>query len=1180
MKINKSFFKYKSKIHFCGSPEGVDILAVLNMSSILPSRPILYVTTGDKRLAIAWDTLKAFAPDITVLDFPAWDCLPYDRVSPNPELTGRRLNTLFKLNHRLENNAQTQVIILTTVNAILQKVPSRNQFKNSIFELKERQNINLESLSRFLSDNGYRRTGTVREAGEFAYRGGIIDIFPSGAAMPVRLDLFGNEIEEIRRFDPLDQRSLDSVNSIALQPVREYLLDKNSISRFRKGYREKFGNITNDPLYEAVSEGKAMAGIEHWVPIINEDMASLLDYLPNAVLAFENQCQTAISARHELINDFYEARQSFFNVSGPSKKEADRSQIYRPLPPNYLYFMESAWEKLLQKFSSCWFTPFKVPEPIKSIEYDHVIDLGGALGYEFSSIRQSQNNLNKNNEHSISLLESVLKYVKDEQVKGQKIAIACHTTGSRERVVTLLKEHRGSDFVYLENWSEFLALSSGSIGLFVLGLERGFRSENTTLISEQDIFGERIVQTKKKRRSDTFLTDTSELVIGDFVVHIEHGIGSYEGLETVNAGDAPHDCLRISYADGDKLFVPVENIEILSRYGSTDSGAVKDKLGGSGWQARKARVKKRLEKMAEKLISIAAERTLQSGRKLVAEDTMYEEFCAKFPYSETEDQMGAIDDTVADLAGDKPMDRLICGDVGFGKTEIALRASFAAVMAGGQVAIVAPTTLLARQHYQTFCERFHGYPVKIAQLSRMVSAKEAKDIKEGLENNSVDIVIGTHALLGKSIKFKDLALLVIDEEQRFGVSHKERLKEIRSNVHVLTLTATPIPRTLQLALSGVKEMSIIASPPIDRLAVRTFILPFDPLIVREAILRERFRGGQIFYVCPRIVDMEGVENQLRQLVPDLKIAIAHGQMKSSALESIMTEFYDGKSDLLISTQIVESGLDIPSANTLFVHRADRFGLAQLYQLRGRIGRSKQRAYCYLTIPAEGNLTETASKRLEVMQSLDSLGAGFKLASHDLDIRGAGNLLGDEQSGHIREVGVELYQNMLEDAVANARLGKPNSEEKSWSPQINIGSPVLIPENYVKDLDARLNLYRRLANLNDTNEVEGFAAELIDRFGKLPEEVDNLLEVVKIKQMCKKSGISKLEAGPKGLVITFYKDNFSNPAGLINLIQEEPGRIVLRPDHRLIMRNDWKREKTKLRGTKNFVYRILELAIPA
>jgi transcription-repair coupling factor (superfamily II helicase) len=561
-------------------------------------------------------------------------------------------------------------------------------------------------------------------------------------------------------------------------------------------------------------------------------------------------------------------------------------------------------------------------------------------------------------------------------------------------------------------------------------------------------------------------------------------------------------------------------------------------------------------------------------------ESLYDEFCARFPFPETEDQLRAIEDTLADLAAGKPMDRLVCGDVGFGKTEVALRAAFLAVMAGKQVAVVVPTTLLARQHYRTFRERFAGLPVRIAQLSRLVGAKEAAQAKEELAKGRVEIVVGTHAILSKSIVFRDLGLLIVDEEQHFGVKQKERLKALREDVHVLTLTATPIPRTLQLAMSGVKEMSLIATPPVDRLAVRTFVLPYDPVIVREAILREHYRGGQTFYVCPRVADLAELQERLAKLVPEVKVAVAHGQLAATQLEAVMTDFYDRKYDILLSTNIVESGLDIPTANTMVIHRADMFGLAQLYQLRGRIGRAKLRGYAYFTLPPGRILSAAAEKRLHVMQTLDSLGAGFQLASHDLDIRGAGNLLGEEQSGHIREVGIELYQQMLEEAVVAARAGGAAAEEaaaQGFTPQINIGMPVLIPDSYVADLNLRLGLYRRLSILVDRAEIDAFAAELVDRFGPLPPEVDNLLQIMAIKRLCREAGVERLDAGPKGATVAFHKNAFGNPAGLIAFIQQQAGEVKLRPDHTLVYRRAWGSESARVKGVRQMLDALVKLA---
>ncbi len=622
----------------------------------------------------------------------------------------------------------------------------------------------------------------------------------------------------------------------------------------------------------------------------------------------------------------------------------------------------------------------------------------------------------------------------------------------------------------------------------------------------------------------------------------------------------------------------MENVELLSRYGSEETAVDLDRLGGGAWQARKARMKSRIREIAGELIKIAAERLTREAPRLTIEPGPYEEFCAGFPYEETDDQQAAIDAALRELASGRPMDRLICGDVGFGKTEVALRAAFVAAMNGKQVAVVVPTTLLARQHTKTFTERFHGFPVRIAQASRLVSSTELARVKKGLAEGEVDIVIGTHALLGKTVKFKDLGLVIVDEEQHFGVAHKEKLKQLRAEVHVLTLTATPIPRTLQLALSGVRDLSLIATPPVDRLAVRTFVSPFDPLVVREALLRERYRGGQAFYVCPRIEDLAGAKDFLDKHVPEMRTAVAHGQMPSNVLDDIMSAFYDGKYDLLLSTTIIESGLDIPNANTLIVHRADRFGLSQLYQLRGRVGRAKTRAYALFALPAERKITPQAERRLKVLQSLDTLGAGFQLASHDLDIRGAGNLLGDEQSGHIKEVGFELYQQMLEEAVASLKAGITGPVADKWSPQITIGTPVLIPEEYVADLPVRLALYRRLAEVEDEGEIDAFGAELADRFGPLPPEVDHLLQIVAIKSLCRRANVERIEAGPKGAVISFRDNSFANPERLVGFIREEGARV--RPDQKVVFFDDWEEPERRLKGTAAILRNLVRLAAPA
>ena len=714
--------------------------------------------------------------------------------------------------------------------------------------------------------------------------------------------------------------------------------------------------------------------------------------------------------------------------------------------------------------------------------------------------------------------------------------------------------------------------------MVVWKLEQGFSTNTLTVISEQDVLGERLIRhASKRRKAENFLTEATSLSSGDLVVHVDHGIGKFHNLEVIKAVDALHECLVLEYAENSRLYLPVENVELLSKYGQ-EFGLL-DKLGGAAWQAKKAKLKQRIKDMAERLIRVAAERELRTAPIFEPPPGIWDAFSAKFPYQETDDQMNAIEDVVSDLTSKRPMDRLVCGDVGFGKTEVAMRAAFLASISGFQVAVIAPTTLLVRQHTQSFLDRFRGLPIEIRQLSRFVSKKTADKTRDEIQNGNVDIVVGTHALLAKNIKFKNLGLLIIDEEQHFGVQHKERLKQLRSDIHVLTLTATPIPRTLQLSLSGVRDLSIIATPPVDRLAIRTFISEFDFVTIREALLREKFRGGQSFYVVPRVADLEEIETFLREHVPEVSYVIAHGQMPSGELDNRMNAFYDGKFDVLLATTIVESGLDIPSANTIVVHRAEMFGLAQLYQIRGRVGRSKLRAYAYMTTKARTKLTTASEKRLKVLASLDALGAGFSLASQDLDIRGAGNLLGEEQSGQIRDVGYELYQSMLEETISKIRGGQIDvltSMDNQWSPQINLGVSVLIPETYVSDLDVRLGLYRRLSNLNKKVEFEGFAAELIDRFGKLPSEVNTLLLVVRIKSVCKKAGIGKLDGGPKGATVQFHNDKFVSPEGLVEFIKNQNGTAKIK-DNKLIIRRDWKKNADKFKGAFSIARDLAEIA---
>ncbi len=1143
-----------------GAPEGLDALLIGDFAARTPERCLLHVARDEVRMTRQIAAIEFFAPDMEVLAMPAWDCLPYDRVGPHRDVLSRRIDTLTRLLEPVPAGVSGRVVV-TTVSALLQRVPPQASFAGKVLEGRAGETFPLDALTEYLGHNGYFRAETVGEPGEYALRGGIVDVFPPGAEQPLRLDLFGDDLETIRTFDPLSQRTTGTLDAFRLKPVSEVVLDTASIERFRTGYVAAFGTPRgDDTLYEAISAGHMHPGMEHWLPLFFEVMDTLFDYLPGAAVTFDHQAEEARDARLELTRDYFDARKSL------ERAAAADGAVYKPLPPERLYLDEAEWSARLENRAVGLFTPFDAPDGTPG-----VLNAQGRRGRDFAEARARTDS---------NVFDTVDAHISAEQAAGRQVLVVGTTTGARDRLGALLSEHGLRNLAPIETWAEARVLDTAAVGLVALGLDAGFTAPGLSFITEQDILGERIVRpSAKRRRPENFLTEVTALQESDLVVHVDHGIGRYEGLVTLDVGAAPHDCLKVIYHGGDRLFVPVENIEVLSRFGSEDASVDLDRLGGANWQARKARVKQRLKDIADKLIKIAAARATHEADVIAPPAGMYDEFAARFPYPETEDQQSAIEDTLADLASGQPMDRLVCGDVGFGKTEVALRAAFVTAMSGKQVAIVVPTTLLCRQHSKTFHDRFTGLPVRIVQLSRLVGAKEASESKAALTDGQADIVIGTHALLSKSIAFRDLGLLVVDEEQHFGVKQKERLKELRESVHVLTLTATPIPRTLQLAMSGVKEMSLIATPPVDRLAVRTFVMPYDPVIVREAIQREKFRGGQVFYVCPRIEDLDGIGERLRKLVPECKVAIAHGRMAAGQLEDVMTAFYDGRYDILLSTQIIESGLDIPTANTIIVHRADMFGLAQLYQLRGRIGRSKVRGFAYLTLPPGRMLKPAAEKRLEVMQTLDTLGAGFTLASHDMDIRGAGNLLGEEQSGHIREVGIELYQQMLEEAVAAARAGglEDRAAPEPFTPQINVGSPVLIPDTYVADLSLRLGLYRRLSNLVDRAEIEGFAAELIDRFGPIPTEVENLLQIMAIKRLCRDAGVEKVDAGPKGAVVSFFEDRFAKPEALVHFIGRQAGMVKLRPDHKLVFRRDWDDPRTRVSGVRKLMDELASLA---
>ncbi|QJB68167.1 transcription-repair coupling factor [Parasphingorhabdus halotolerans] len=1112
----------------------------------------VYIATDDAAMSAIAEVAHYFQPGLEIIEFPAWDCLPYDRASPALHTTSDRLAALAKL---AQSPNQSQLVV-TTVNAVTQRVLEPSRVKEMVTRLAPGTIIKQEKLVSFLYANGFVRVDTVADSGEFAARGGLIDLFPPGAKTPLRIDLFGDEIETLRKFDPNDQRTIGNIDGFELLPVSEFLLDEASITRFRIRYRDLFGAVsTSDPLYQSISEGRRLAGMEHWLPLIEERLVTLFDYLDdNTIILRDAAASSAAEAQFLSVADYYKNR-----------LEADKANIssYRPLDPKSLYLDSSEWIEQQNEAPIHVISEFDEPESYS------VIPLSVSSPRDFSPERARNENIYK----------ALATHLNSLSKSGTTAIVASYSKGSRARLYDLLTDHDVKTAVLCDDWKSCLAAES-SVALTVLPLSSGFRTDDIALLTEQDIFGDRLVRKSRRRKSsDAFIEELSALNQGDLVVHLEHGIGLYEGIVSIPVGESPHDCVHLKYAGGDKLYVPVENIDVLSRYGDGGDSVVLDRLGGEGWQRRKSKLKERIRAIAHELLKTAAARALQPATSARVEPQEMAGFVDRFPYQETDDQQQAIEEVLGDMASGKAMDRLVCGDVGFGKTEVAMRAAFAAAMAGMQVAIIAPTTLLARQHFSNFEERFRPFPLKIGRLSRLVPQAEAKKTREGLTTGDVDIVIGTHALISKSIEFQRLGLIIIDEEQRFGVTHKERLKAMKSDVHVLTLTATPIPRTLQMAMTGLRELSVIQTPPVDRLAVRTYVMPWDPVPLQEALMREHYRGGQSFIVVPRIADLPDIEEFLKNYAPEITYVVAHGQMPPTTVEERMSAFYDRKYDVLLATTIVESGLDIPSANTLIIHRADRFGLAQLYQLRGRVGRSKTRAYAYMVTPKDRIITEKAEKRLKILGDLDNLGAGFELASHDLDIRGAGNLLGDEQSGHIREVGFELYQSMLEDAIleAKAKGAGLEADTDGFSPQITVDAPIMIPENYVPDLSLRMGLYRRMNSLKTNQEIQSFAAEMIDRFGDLPIQTDNLLKLMQIKMNCVQAHISKIEMGPRGALVSFHKDKFPNVLGLLAYVERLKGTAKIRPDNKLFIERKWRDPKSRLHGLTQLSTGLSKLA---
>ena len=1154
-----------SKRLIYGAPEGIDGRAVAREPA-----PVIWILRDESRLARARMSLEFFDAGKndknkkTIIEIPAFDCLPYDRFSPSPFVAAQRAAGLASMARGQGD------IILTSLSAAMQRVPPKSMMAQLYMSLRLGEAAGFKQLHRFLELSGYRHVDIVSNVGEYALRGGLIDVYPgeAGAAAgagqvktnPVRVDFFGDDVEDMRLFDKDSQRSLGQVDHVDLFPASEIQLTEETIRNFRMSYATKFGFAkAQDRFYAEIIEGERVKGIEHFMPLFYPQMDTLLSYMPDATIILDDGAAALFDERWGTITTCHQGRVQDQNITGKNTLH----QVYHPLSPEEFYIDKNSWEKDLSPRKQIQLSPFVLDDPAAE-------DAGGRAGWDFTEARKRSD---------VLLMDEVAAQIKELQKSSKRILLAAQNPAQHERLAKLLNGHNLGAIRPARSWREAQLFTHDTLTAITLDIERGLTTEAFVILCEEDIVGARPVRARQRgvKRARDQLMQGEAIQPGDLVVHADHGIGRFTGLRRVEAAGAAHDCLMIVYADEGRLFIPVENADLVSRYGAAEGEVALDRLGTSAWASRKERIKKKLWEMAGQLIALAASRQTAQLQPLLPPQGLYEEFCARFAFEETDDQRQAIKDVIDDLSGGRPMDRLICGDVGFGKTEVALRAAFISVMAGQQVAIIAPTTLLCRQHVDVFTRRFEGFPVNIGHLSRLVSHDEAKKVHAGLADGTIDIVIGTHALLSGGIKFHHLGLAVIDEEQHFGVGHKERLKEVRKDAHILTLTATPIPRTLQLALSGAREISLIGDPPAGRLAVHNFIGAFDPPTMRMALLREHQRGGRSFFICPRIRDLEKTEVFLSDYAPELSFVIAHGRLKPGELEENIGAFYDGAADILLSTHIVESGLDISDANTLIVWHANMFGLAQLHQLRGRIGRGKIRAYAYFTLPRNEALTPAAEERLRALNQMDQLGAGFALAARDLDIRGAGNLLGKDQSGHIREIGYELYQKMLAEAVEQRKdQSKSGALAEEWSPQVKISAPVMIPEDYIPDMKLRLAFYRHIATIKTREEIAQLSEDITDRFGALPEALRSLFEVVRLKSACRAAGVEFLDIGANGLRLAFYRNQVANLTGLVQFIEAEKDQARLSPDHRLLIRRRWPEVKDQFSGAGEILAKLEDI----
>lgn len=1085
--------------------------------------------------------------DLPLYIFPDWESLPYDAISPHPDIISRRLRTLYRLPEL------TRGIVITTVTTLMHKLCPPEYVRENSFLLGVGETLDLPRLRQRLVQAGYAAVSQVMAPGEFAIRGGLLDLFPMGSAVPYRIDLLANDVESIRSFDPDTQRSREQLMHIELLPAREFPMNDDAIQVFRQAFRARFpGDPQKRAIYRDVSKGIAPAGAEYYLPLFFPETASLFDYLPG----------TSLCIYDEAIGP---AAETFYREAG-ERFEQLRHDVERPvIQPEALFMPPAGVLANLDKYASIAIQSFQEGR-----------ETGVATITRFDTEVPPQLPVDRRSERPYSALYAYLAGYPG------RVLLAAASPGRRETLRGLLHEQQ----LYPKDipaWRDFIE-GDARLGLTVADIDRGLvlPKPAISVITEAQLYGERAAQQRRRSsaRNDTeaIIRSLDELRQGDPVVHEDHGVGRYQGLQTLDVGDGPTEFMALEYADGDKIYLPVVSLHFISRYTATrPEAAPLHKLGGDAWEKAKKRAQQKAYDAAAELLEIHALRAARQGHRFPLPDEQYAAFAEAFPFEETPDQERVIDELIADMVSDKPMDRLVCGDVGFGKTEVAMRAAFIAIQGHKQVAILAPTTLLAQQHFQNFSDRMADFPFRIELLSRFRTKKEQKIVIDGLANGKIDLVVGTHRLLQSDIHFKHLGLVILDEEHRFGVRQKERLKRLRSNADILTLTATPIPRTLNMAMAGLRDISLITTPPLERMAVKTFVMEWHTGLIREACLREIRRGGQVFYLHNDVRTMQNALSKLRDLVPEAEIHAAHGQMPERELEQTMLDFYHQRFNILLCTTIIESGIDIPTANTIIIEHADKFGLAQLHQLRGRVGRSHHRAYAYLITPPRRSLAADARKRLTVIESLDSLGAGFSLASHDLEIRGAGELLGEAQSGEIDQVGFAMYTELLNRAVESLRKGDVEDTDSTLpsGTEINIHLPALLPEDYLPDIHMRLVLYKRISNAQSESALQELKEEMIDRFGLLPDSTKLLFEITSLRNRATPLGIKKIDIGPKGARIDFVPKAAIDPGSVLSLIQSGQGVYRMDGPQRLRITRDMVDADARLQAVNH----ILDVLLP-